>query len=246
MDFLANTGFNNMSNTILEIENVSKSFDGLHLFRETNLTIQRKTINSLFGSNGAGKTTFFNMIAGYIKPTSGRIYFYKEKVDKYNPSSIAYLGLGKMWQTPEVFQNHSVLENLLVSTKDHPGERILNYLFNRKAIYKKEKEARDRAYHIIDKIGLQGKGDQKAGSLSFGESKLLSIAMLIMNDAKLLLLDEPFSNVNPRTVEGISNTLIELKNLGHTIFMIEHKVKFAEAISDHCFMINNEQINLIT
>ena len=100
----------------------------------------------------------------------------------------------------------------------------------------------EKAYGVLQKFKLGNKSGQTAGSLSLGEKKLLSISMLLMNDALLLLLDEPFSGVNPDTIERISEALVELKGEGRTIFMIEHKIKFAEAISDHLFKIENYQI----
>lgn len=232
-----------MEKRILHIENLSKSFGGLKLFDEVNINLQKGTINSLFGSNGSGKTTFFNLISGYEKPDSGKIHFNGMTIKFHNEFAIARAGIGKMWQVPTVFPNHTVLDNLLVSDKTHPGEKFLNYIFNRKSIKKREAELNEKAFGILLKFKLAGKEQQIAGSLSLGERKLLSISMLLMNDAHLLLLDEPFSGVNFDTVERISKTLCELRSDGKTIFMIEHKIKFAETISDHLFRIENYEIN---
>lgn len=232
-----------MENQILHIDNLSKSFGGLKLFDEVNISLQQGTINSLFGSNGSGKTTFFNLISGYEKPDSGKIHFNGLTIKFHNESVIARAGIGKMWQDPTVFPNHTVLQNLLVSDKTHPGEYFLNYIFKPKSIRRKEAELKDKAHTILQKFKLGNKADQLAGSLSLGERKLLSISMLLMNEARLLLLDEPFSSVNPDTIERISEVLTELRNKGKTIFMIEHKIKFAEAISDYLFKIENYKIN---
>lgn len=227
----------------MHIENLSKSFGGLKLFDGVNLALRPGTINSLFGGNGSGKTTFFNLIGGYERPDSGRISFNGLIVKFHNESRIAKAGIGRMWQNPSVFPNHSVLQNLLVSSKVHPGEYFLNYVFQRGSIKRKEAELEEKAYNVLKRFKLGNKALKPAGSLSLGEKKLLSISMLLMNDALLLLLDEPFSSVNPDTIERISEVLVELRDEGKTIFMIEHKVKFAEAISDHLFKINNYKIN---
>lgn len=227
---------------ILCIENLSKSFEGLRLFEDVNITLQQGTINSLFGGNGSGKTTFFNLIGGYEKPDAGKIHFNGLTIKYHNEFSIAKAGVGKMWQEPSVFPNHTVLQNLLVSDKTHPGEYFFNYFFRLRSIKKMEHELKDKAIDILQRFRLKDKSEHLAGSLSLGERKLLSIAMLLMNDARLLLLDEPFSAIKPDTIERISNALTELRSAGKTVFMIEHKIKFAAAISDRCFKIENYKI----
>ena len=231
-----------MENPILHVENLSKSFGGLKLFDGVNITLRPGTVNSLFGSNGSGKTTFFNLIGGYDRPDAGRIHFDGLTIKFHNEFAIANAGIGRMWQDPTVFPNHTVLQNLLVSAKTHPGEYFLNYIFRGDLIRKREADLTDRAHGVLQKLKLGSKSDRLAGSLSLGEKKLLSISMLLMNDARLLLLDEPFSSVNPDTIERISEVLVELRGEGRTIFMIEHKIRFAEAISDHQFKIENYRI----
>lgn len=231
-----------MSKPILHIENLSKSFGGLKLFNEVNIEVQQGSINALFGNNGSGKTTFFNLIGGYEKPDTGKMYFNGLPIKYHNEFEIAKAGIGKMWQEPTVFPNHTVLQNLMVSDKIHPGEIFLNYFFRGRSIKRKELYLKEKANGILQKFKLGDKSEQLAGSLSLGEKKLLSISMLLMNDAKLLLLDEPFSSVNPDTIERISSALNDLRSEGKTVFMIEHKVKFAEAIGNHLFKIENYKI----
>lgn len=242
MGYSASSSFSDMGEEILRIENLSKSFGGLKLFEGVNLTLERGTINSLFGGNGSGKTTFFNLIGGYEKLDTGEIQFNGLKIKYHDESVIARAGIGRMWQDPSIFPNHTALQNLLVSTKAHPGEYFFSYVFNRKSIRRKESELTEKARDILQKFKLGNKADQPAGSLSLGERKLLSISMLLMNDSLLLLLDEPFSGVNPDTIERISEALVGLKGLGKTIFMIEHKLKFAQAISDHQFKIERYKV----
>lgn len=231
-----------MNKTILHIEKLSKSFGGLKLFNEVNIELQEGSINALFGNNGSGKTTFFNLIGGYEKPDAGKIHFNGLTIKYHNEFEIAKAGIGKMWQEPTVFPNHTVLQNLMVSDKTHPGENFLNYIFRGRTIQRKETELKAKAQSILQKFKLGNKGNQLAGGLSLGERKLLSISMLLMNEARLLLLDEPFSSVNPDTIERISSALNDLRNDGKTVFMIEHKIKFAEAISNHLFKIENYKI----
>jgi branched-chain amino acid transport system ATP-binding protein len=231
-----------MNKPILHIENLSKSFGGLKLFDEVNISLNEGTINSLFGNNGSGKTTFFNLIGGYEKPDSGIIYLNGLTIKYHNESEIARAGIGKIWQDPIVFKNHTLLQNLLVSDKLHPGDYLMNYILKWESIKKKENELKEKAINILQQFKLGDKSSQLAGSLSLGEKKLLCISMLLMNDAKLLLLDEPFSNVNSNTIERISDELRKLRSQGKTVFIIEHKIKFAQAISDNTFKIENCKI----
>jgi ABC-type branched-subunit amino acid transport system ATPase component len=126
-----------MSKTILHIEKLSKSFGGLKLFNEVNIELQEGSINALFGNNGSGKTTFFNLIGGYEKPDAGKIHFNGLTIKYHNEFEIAKAGIGKMWQEPTVFPNHTVLQNLMVSDKTHPGELFLNYIFRGRTIHTK-------------------------------------------------------------------------------------------------------------
>lgn len=134
-----------MGKEILHIDNLSKSFGGLKLFDGVNIALQQGTINSLFGGNGSGKTTFFNLIGGYEKPDAGIIHFNGLRIKFHDESVIARAGIGRMWQDPSVFPNHTVLQNLLVSAKTHPGEYFLNYVFNRTSIKRKEVELKEKA-----------------------------------------------------------------------------------------------------
>jgi len=244
MVYLANSDFINMKNNVLHIENLSKSFNGLKLFDTVNLSLEKCTISSLFGSNGTGKTTFFNLIGGYEKPNNGKIYFNGNSIKYHNEYTLAKAGIGRMWQNPSVFPNHSVMQNLLVSYKNHPGERFLPYFYKKRIIKRKENEIKMKALSTLKRFKLEGKENVLAGNLSLGEKKLLSISMLVISDASLLLLDEPFSNVNSNTIECMSEVLFDLKKDGKTIFMIEHKVKFAKSMSDRCFMIENQKIKM--
>jgi len=231
-----------MHDRILNIENLSKSFNGLKLFDDVNISLNEGTVNALFGSNGSGKTTLFNLIAGFDKPDTGKIHFNGLTIKYHNEFSIAKSGIGKMWQEPTIFPNHTVMQNMLVSEKIHPGEYLHNYVFKLNTIRKREAESKDKAIDILLKFNMVKKREHLAGSLSLGERKLLSISMLLMNNALLFLLDEPFSSVKPDTIEIISNALLKLKAEGKTVFMIEHKIKFAQKISDHCFKIENYKI----
>jgi branched-chain amino acid transport system ATP-binding protein len=233
-----------MRREILHIDHLSKSFDGLRLFNDVTVALHDGTINGLFGKNGSGKTTLFNMIGGYEKPDSGTILFCGTPIRYGKQFLAAKSGIGRMWQDPLIFPNHTVLQNLLICDNTNPGELFLNNVFRPRTVREKEQELKERALGILEGIKLASQAGQPAGNLSTGERKLIGISMLLMNEAKLLLLDEPFSAIDGRTIDRISEILIGLKQSGKTIFMIEHKLKHAEPISDQIFRIRDYRIEV--
>ncbi len=217
---------------ILKVLNVGKSFNGLIVLEDVSFELETGTITSLFGENGSGKTTLFHIISGFLPPSRGKIYFKGESIYDKPATEIDKLGIGRTWQFPRVFKNLSVLDNLLLASKKHPGEHVLNYLVNPFKIWQEEKKRKEKAVRISYDVGLSDKLEEAAGRLSFGQQKLLSIGMLLINEAELLLLDEPFAGLNVIMVDAISKLLLQLKEEGKTILMIEHDRKKAKAISD--------------
>jgi neutral amino acid transport system ATP-binding protein len=232
MVFLENSDLNNMEIT-LELKSIDKSFDGLKIVNNLSFKLQKETITGLFGENGSGKTTLFNIISGFLKPDSG-VIVYKEKqlISNYGPSEISKAGIGKVWQRPRIFKNLSLEDNLLIASNQHPGINLINYIINPIDTLKREVLLKEKAKYLIDDVGLLNDSNKVAGELSFGQQKLLSIAMLLMNNSDLLMLDEPFAGVHSRMIEHISEVLLSLKNQGKTIYLIEHNRNRAEEICD--------------
>lgn len=222
---------------ILELKHIGKSFNGLKVLQSVSLTVPNASITALFGENGSGKTTLFHIISGFLKANTGEVLFKGHDLNGSTPVRISRLGVGRVWQTPRICKNLSVSDNLLLSLKDHPGERIQDYLINPYRIWKEEKMAKIKAETVLSDLGLSGKLQKTAGSLSFGQQKLLSIGMLLMNGAELLLMDEPFAGVNPKMIDHISDTLVALKQQGKTIFIIEHNRTKARKISTQTFLL---------
>ena len=217
---------------ILEVEHISKSFNGIKVLQDVSFAVSVGTITSVFGENGSGKTTLFHIIAGFLKPSDGKVFFQSHDLYRKSAAAIDELGIGRTWQSPRVFKNLSVEDNLMLASKAHPGEQVLNYFLKPGTIWQEEKKRKVRAEKVCSEIGLAGKLEETAGALSFGQQKLLSIGMLLMNDAELLLLDEPFAGVNAKMVNAISEVLLRLKESGKTIILVEHNRTKATEISD--------------
>lgn len=233
-----------MSNSapILVASNVSKAFNGLKLFETVNFSLQSCTVNSLFGKNGSGKTTFFNLISGLFPPDTGEVFFRGKTVRGKQPFEVVQMGLARMWQQPRLFGHLNVLENLTLGKMQHPGESLLRTLLLPRQVRRSETLIQEEAYGLLDRVGLEKFADRRVSALSPGEAKMVNLAMLMMTGADLLLLDEPFSGIPPATIVRMSQYLRNLADDGKTILMIEHKQEAARAVSDHVFEIDNRQI----
>ncbi|MEX2411374.1 MAG: ATP-binding cassette domain-containing protein [Candidatus Paceibacterota bacterium] len=224
-------------NDILHARHIGKSFNGLQVLKDVSFALKPGTITSLFGENGSGKTTLFNILTGYLKADEGKVLYKGKDLNGSKPVQISRLGVGRVWQSPRICKNLTVMDNLLLATPNHPGEKLLNYIIRPKQILHEEKARRVTAKLIVSDVGLAGKLQKTAGELSFGQQKLLSIGMLLMNDSELLLLDEPFAGVNSQMLDHISDVLQSLSENGKTIFLIEHNRSKAEEISDCMFTL---------
>ncbi|MER0441574.1 ATP-binding cassette domain-containing protein [Emticicia sp. W12TSBA100-4] len=233
--------------TILEIKHLHKSFEGLSLFDDASWQVPKGVISVLLGKNGSGKTTLFNMLTGYLKPDAGTVAFEGSPINKISPDGVARLGIGKMWQSPRtmLFLNHSVLDNLMVAAPKHKGDGLLNNFFSYKAVKQQEANIKQKALDLLEELGLEQYTQQPAGTLSLGNQKLVCLGMLLMSEARLLLLDEPFSSIHPDTIQKISGVLLKQKQAGKSILMIEHKINFARQISDYLFEIQNQKIKAV-
>jgi branched-chain amino acid transport system ATP-binding protein len=213
--------------TTIELQNVSKHFGNLRAVDDVSIGVEEKSLTILIGPNGSGKTTLINTIAGFYRADSGRVLYLGRDITKLHPHEIYRLGIARTFQIPSLFWKLTVLENVMVATKGNPGERFLRSLLKRSWM-KKEGETAEEAFKILGLVGLNEVWDKPAESLSGGQMKLLEIGRGLMSGAKVLLLDEPISGVNPRLAHEIFEKLVSLRgDLGLTFFIIEHRLDIA-------------------
>jgi branched-chain amino acid transport system ATP-binding protein len=207
-----------MTAPLLELEAVSKSFGGVVANRKISLSVPRGSITGLIGPNGSGKTTLFNSIVGYHPIDSGSIRLAGREISRLGVQEIARLGLLRTFQSTRVYANMNCLENLHISVP----QRQLSHadLFRRQT-----EPARERAHRLLAFVGLYQKRFLRAGSLSFGQQKLLEFAMALMNEPEVLLLDEPTAGINPTLINGLVDRLRRANaEFGITLFIIEHNM----------------------
>lgn len=230
---------------ILNIQNISKHYEGIVAVDKVNLSIMPGTINGIFGDNGAGKTTLFNLISGFEKPDSGSLLFGGKDITHKSVIKRARLGMGRLFQTARVFNNVTVLDNLLAAGNNHEARYLHNYLLKYSTIKRNKIKDTEKAQSILVQFNLAEKAALKAYELSVGEKKLLSLGCLLMNGAKLLLLDEPFAGINEIAIAQIKCIFSLLKNSGITLLMIEHNKAKLYEMADTVFEMKQGKLNKV-
>ena len=210
---------------ILYLEDVSVSFDGFKAINQLNLDIAPGELRCVIGPNGAGKTTMMDIITGKTRPDSGKVFF-GSTIDllRYNEAEIAQMGIGRKFQKPTVFERLSVLENLeLALTTNRAVAPSLTF--------KLDSAQRDRLADVLHTIHLADAVGRQAGALSHGQKQWLEIGMLLVQDPKLLLLDEPVAGMTDEETERTAELFLRLKGQ-HSLMVVEHDMSFIRAISD--------------
>lgn len=218
---------------ILIVDNVTKAFGGLKAVNECSLSVARHSITGLIGPNGAGKTTLFNLITGFLRPTSGRIYFNGERIDGLPPHKIFRKGIVRTFQIPRELGSMTVLENLMLVPTGQVGERIWNPWFFPFLVSKEEEKIYGKALEVLEFVDLAHLRDEYAANLSGGQKKLLELARTLMCDPQMILLDEPGAGVNRVLMKKLVEDIERLRQqLGITFFVIEHDMDLVTRLCD--------------
>lgn len=218
---------------MIRIEQLSKSFGGLQAVSDCSFTLEEGRITGLIGPNGAGKTTVFNMIAGFIKPTSGRILFHNQDVTGYSPERLFHLGIVRTFQIPHEFGRMTVLENLMLVPPGQRGENLLQSWLHWGAVQREEREVLEKAEEVLAFLEMTHVRDELAGNLSGGQKKLLELGRTMMTDAKLVLLDEPAAGVNRTLMSKLARMIQRLhQERGYTFCIIEHDMDLIAELCD--------------
>jgi branched-chain amino acid transport system ATP-binding protein len=222
--------------TLLEVREVSKRYGGVIANDKVSLTVGEGQIVGLIGPNGSGKTTLFNSIVGTHPIDGGSIRFDGREISNLRVPEIARLGLIRTFQQTRIFRQMSCLDNMVVSVPQ--GGASPRTMFARPA-------ADDRAHaeELLGFVGLASKRDLPAGSLSFGQQKLLEFAMALMNEPRLLLLDEPTAGINPTLINGLIERLKRARDqLGITLLVIEHNMRVVMNLAEHIYCLAHGQL----
>jgi len=208
----------------LALDGVTRHFGGHRAVEGVSFRVRPGTITGLIGPNGAGKTTLFNLIAGALRPTAGRIALGERRLDGRPPHRVLRAGVARTFQIPRPFAAMSVLENLMLAAQDQAGERFWTNWLRPGAVAASERALRERARELLAFVGLEALAGAPARVLSGGQRKLLELARALMTAPRLLLLDEPAAGVNPTLVDTIAERIVALNRHGLTVLLIEHNL----------------------
>ena len=219
--------------SLLSAKEVATSFGKLRALDGVTLSVEEGSVTLLIGPNGSGKTTLVNVITGFQRPDGGHVYYGEKEITGWSPQRVYRVGIARTFQVPSLFGRLTTLQNLLVADKTHPGEAFLKSHLRRLWV-NHEKEAVEKASKILQGLGLAEQSDKLASVLSGGQMKLTELGRALMSDAKLYLLDEPISGVNPTLALEIFARIVSLrKEFGATFFIIEHRLDIALRYVDY-------------
>jgi urea transport system ATP-binding protein len=219
---------------LLTAEGVSKSFDGFKAVNDLNFYLDEGELRTIIGPNGAGKSTFLDLITGRTRPDKGQIEFKGTPVTKKTEYQIYRMGIGRKFQTPSVYSDHTVYENILLGLKGNRG--VLSAIFGRVTPAQNE-----QIYHVLEVIGLKERAKSRAGFLAHGQKQWLEIGMLIAQDPKLLLVDEPAAGMTEEETARTGELLLGLAGK-HTIIVIEHDMAFVRQLANKVTVLHQGRV----
>jgi ABC-type branched-subunit amino acid transport system ATPase component len=222
---------------LLEVDRVTKRFGGLSAVSDASVSAEEGKITALIGPNGAGKTTLFNVITGFEQASSGRVVFDGQEVHGKKPWQVARMGMARTFQTPVGFRSLSVWDNLMVSGAGDRAESFVRGVLGRRAWGSAMEPVEERAEAVLTTLGLWERRHRLIEDLGAGEQKLVEFARQLVNEPRMLLLDEPASGVDPVAIGKLRELILSLKARGISILVIDHNLSFILSIADTVYVL---------
>lgn len=228
-----------MTDTILKTEHITQRFGGLVALSDISMEVHSGEIIGIIGPNGAGKTTLFNVITGIYCPTEGKVSLLGQDVTGWKPHKITQLGFARTFQNIRLYARMSVRDNAISGMHCHTKSGILSSIFNTRSKRQEEKQCEEEADEILKLLDLYRFRFEMSTSLPYGAQRKLEIARALATHPKLLLLDEPAAGMNEQETADLANIVYRLKEMGYTILLIEHDMKFVMNICERLYVLNN-------
>lgn len=227
---------------IMRVDRIGKYFGGLRALNDVSMEVESGGITALIGPNGAGKTTLFNIMTGFIGPSTGRVWYKEHDVTFMSPDSIARLGVARTFQITRVFPSLTTIENAMLGCSPMLGENPLRAIFCRRSIREEERRNYSKALANLEIVGLAQYKDEPAGCLGYAQRKLLEVARALTADAELILLDEPFSGVFGDMTRKVVEVLLALKERGKTLLFVEHNMNVVMEVAEKINVLNHGEL----
>ena len=217
--------------TIFFAQHLGMRFGGLTAVADFSMELKTGELVGLIGPNGAGKTTVFNMISGILRPTEGKIFFQGEEITGLRPNGVTLRGIGRTFQNIRLFQDLTVLENVMISYHGHLRSSFLGAVLRTPVYTREEQEMQEGALILLRRVRLEGLSQERAGALAYGQQRRLEIARALATRPRLLLLDEPAAGMNPQETQELMDFILRVKeDFGLTILLIEHDMRVVMGI----------------
>lgn len=226
------------SDALLELNSVTRHFGGLAALEDVNMAVHQGQIVGLIGPNGAGKTTTINNITGLDHPTFGEIYFDGHSIQETAPHLITRLGIARTYQNIRLFGEMTAYENLLIGQHRQGKATLLESIFMLPRHLAQETELKNRANALLERFNLSHVADVKANNLSYGDQRLLEIARALATNPQLILLDEPTAGMNHTETATVGEQILQLRDEGITVLVIEHDMSLIHQVCDDVFVLN--------
>ena len=227
---------------VLRLEKVCKRFGGIVVADDVDLEIAAGEVLGLIGPNGAGKTSLFNLVSGVVPLDAGAVYLNGEAVHRMPLHRRARAGIARTWQTMRLFHSMTVLDNLLVAPRRSLGEQMLAVVFRPARVRREEEALKERAFAILERMGLARLAGKQVTELPFGQQKLMGLARALMNDGPCLLLDEPMAGVEGQAYQTMQDVVREEARRGRAVCVVEHNITFIRDLCSVAVFMSNGRI----
>lgn len=227
---------------IFRIEQLSKRFSGVTALNAVSFNVENKAVQAIIGPNGAGKTTLFQVISGVFPPTAGSIFYDKHEITREPPHKICAMGIARTFQMIRLFPGMTVLENVMTGGHIHWHSGIFMSGFRLPKARWEEKEARRKALAILNFMGIEDKAAIPATSLPYGQQRLVEISRAMASEPRLLMLDEPAAGMTSQEGQALAEKILEIRDSGVTILLVEHDMGLVMEISDQIVVLNYGQV----
>lgn len=224
---------------LLEVDNLTCRFAGVTAVDNLSFRVKAGEIKAVIGPNGAGKSTLFNMIAGVTPPTEGSIHFDGARIDRMPTHARARRGIARTFQNLQIFREMSVLENVMVGRHLRGRATTLSALLHVPSVGAEERAMEATATALLERFGLAAKAHALAGSLAFGQMKVLELARALASEPRLLLLDEPAAGLPHAEADRMAETIRDLNRDGMTVLLVEHNMRMVMSLSHDILVLSN-------